>query len=239
MAADYLEAFQELVQIMVRLRAPDGCPWDRAQTHASLRETFLEESWDLLLHIIFQAQIAAESGEFQIADVIRDISTKLRRRHPHVFGDATATDAAQVALNWDQLKKQERPPETSILGSVPPALPALNYSQSVQGRVARVGFDWDADEAVFEKLTEEVAEMGRAVDDAEWAAEFGDVLFTLVNVARRRGVSAEAALRQTNYKFYRRFTYIERTCRRSGREMEKMSLEETDELWEAAKRELG
>jgi len=257
-SSDYLDAFGELVAIMARLRSPDGCPWDRAQTHASLRETFLEECYevlealdeedaaklceelgDLMLHLVFQAQIAAESGEFQIADVIRGINLKLVRRHPHVFGGEEAADADAVALNWEQLKKNERHPETSILDSVPGALPALNYSQSVQGRAARVGFDWDSDAGVLDKLAEEVGEMHRAADDREWAAEYGDLLFTLVNLARRRGVNSESALREANRKFYRRFRYMERLCRERGLDLEQMSLEEMDQLWEEAKRALG
>ena len=255
---DYLEAFRELVEIMARLRAPDGCPWDRAQTHASLRGSFLDECYeviealdeddpaklreelgDLLLHIVFQSQIAAESGEFELDQVIRGISRKLRRRHPHVFGDAAAADAAAVELNWEQIKKAERDPETSALASVPQALPALNYSEAIQGRAARLGFDWDADDEVFDKLAEEIGEMHRAADEAEWAAEYGDVLFTLVNIARRRGVNSESALRGTNRKFYRRFGYIERAALARGLELEKMSLEEMDALWDEAKRELG
>ncbi len=255
---DYIEAFRELVEIMARLRAPDGCPWDRAQTHASLRGSFLDECYeviealdeddpaklreelgDLLLHIVFQSQIAAESGEFELDQVIRGISRKLRRRHPHVFGDAAAVDAAAVELNWEQIKKAERDPETSALASVPQALPALNYSESIQGRAARLGFDWDADAGVFDKLAEEIGEMQQAADEAEWAAEYGDVLFTLVNIARRRGVNSESALRGTNRKFYRRFGYIERAALARGLELEKMSLEEMDALWDEAKRELG
>jgi MazG family protein len=255
--ADYLEAFRELVEILARLRAPDGCPWDRAQTHASLRGSFLDECYeviealdeddpaklreelgDLLLHIVFQSQIAAENGEFQLDQVIRGISRKLRRRHPHVFGDAEAGDAAAVELNWEQIKKAERDPETSALASVPQVLPALNYSESIQGRAARLGFDWDDDSGVFDKLAEEIGEMGRAADEAEWAAEYGDVLFTLVNIARRRGVNSESALRGTNRKFYRRFSYMERACHERGLELAGMSLEEMDALWDEAKREL-
>jgi tetrapyrrole methylase family protein / MazG family protein len=255
---EYNQAFSELVEIMTRLRAPDGCPWDRAQTHASLRGSFLDECYeviealdegdtsklreelgDLLLHIVFQAQIATENGEFDLAEVIRGISLKLRRRHPHVFGDAKAEDAAAVELNWEQIKKAERDPETSALASVPQALPALNYSESIQGRAARLGFDWDDDNGVIEKLAEEIDEMRRAADETEWAAEFGDLLFTLVNIARRRGVNAESALRGTNRKFYRRFGYMERVTRERGLELEGMSLAEMDALWDEAKRELG
>jgi len=255
---DYLEAFRELVEIMARLRAPEGCPWDRAQTHTSLRGSFLDECYeviealddgdpaklreelgDLLLHIVFQAQIAADNGEFRLDQVIRGISRKLRRRHPHVFGDAEAEDAAAVELNWEQIKRAERDPETSALASVPRALPALNYSESIQGRAARLGFDWDTDDGVLDKLAEEIGEMNRAADAAEWAAEYGDVLFTLVNLARRRGVNSESALRQTNRKFYRRFSYMESVCQQRGLELDKMSLEEMDALWDEAKRELG
>lgn len=255
---EYLAAFRELVEIMARLRAPAGCPWDRAQTHASLRGSFLDECYeviqaldeddpaklreelgDLLLHIVFQSQIAAENGEFELVQVIRGISRKLRRRHPHVFADATAEDAAAVELSWEQIKKAEREPEISALASVPPSLPALNYSESIQGRAARLGFDWDADAGVLDKLAEEIGEMHRAADEKEWAAEFGDVLFTLVNIARRRGVNAESALRGTNRKFYRRFSYMERICRERGFELEGMSLEEMDTLWDEAKREIG
>jgi nucleoside triphosphate diphosphatase len=252
---EYLKHFARLVDIIARLRAPDGCPWDRKQTHASLREGLLEECYevlaaidenapeklreelgDLLLHIVFQAQIASQDGEFDLADVLVDINRKLIRRHPHIFGDGQAADADAVARGWEQLKKAERGEDANSLESVPLAMPSLSYSASVQGRVARLGFDWDEDDGVLEKLVEEVGEFSRATDQAEREDEFGDILFTLVNFGRRGGIDAESALRAANQKFYRRFTCMEKLCRERGAEFEKMPFAAKNELWEEAKR---
>ena len=250
-----LSQFDSLVGIIARLRAPDGCPWDRKQTHSSLRNHLLEECYealealdegdsarlcselgDLLLQIVLHAQIATESGEFELGDVVKGINTKLLYRHPHVFGSGEARDAEEVAVNWEALKQEERERDTSILDGVPKQLPALGYSQEIQDRVARVGFDWKDVDGVIEKLAEEVAELKQAGSQQRRAEEFGDLLFTLANIARRLGIDLEAALREANRRFYRRFTYMEELCRQRGINFSKLSFDEQNALWEEAKR---
>jgi tetrapyrrole methylase family protein/MazG family protein len=253
--SEELGRFHALVQIIARLRGPDGCPWDREQTHASLREALLEECYevlealdegsarrlgeelgDLLLQILMHAQIATEAGEFTLADVIRGISTKLIQRHPHVFGSTRARDSNEVLVNWEAHKREERAGELSMLDHVPGQLPALSYSQDVQGRVARVGFDWENVDGVIEKLVEEVNELNQAGTAEERAHEYGDLLFTLVNIARRMGVDSESALRQANRRFYRRFAHMEELCRQRGLTFSQMSFEQQNALWTEAKR---
>lgn len=250
-----LNKFDALVKIIAQLRAPDGCPWDREQTHASLREYLLQETYevlaaldeadskklcgelgDLLLQIVLHAQIAAESGEFKLDDIMSGINNKLIRRHPHVFGEAQAADAAEVAHNWEEIKKEERGVDQSLLGSVPGAMPALSYSKEVQRRVAEAGFDWPDIEGVIEKLAEEVGEFKKSGGEQK-AGEFGDILFTLVNFARRQGIDAESALREANQKFYRRFSKMEELCRQRGLTFDKLSFNEQNALWEEAKKE--
>jgi len=250
-----LNQFDTLVDIVARLRGPGGCPWDREQTHASLREALLEECYevlealdegdakrlgeelgDLLMQVVLHAQIAAEAGEFELGDIIRSINTKLVQRHPHVFGSLKVKDAGEVLINWEALKKKERETGTSMLANVPKQLPALSYSQDIQSRVARVGFDWEDIEGVIDKLAEEVREFQQADSQEKRAREFGDLLFTLVNMARRLGVDSEAALRQANRRFYRRFAYMEELCRQRGVELSKLSFDEQNALWEEAKK---
>ena len=250
-----LSQFATLVDIIARLRAPDGCPWDRKQTHASLRENLLEECYevlealdegdsgklrdelgDLLMQIVLHTQIATEAGEFELGEVIKNINTKLIHRHPHIFGSKKVKDAEEVALNWEVLKREERAPDTSILESVPQQMPALGYSQEIQRRVAQVGFDWEDIGGVIDKLAEEVGEFKRALSQEQKAEEFGDLLFTLANIARRLGVDLEAALRQANRRFYRRFAYMEEVCRQRGVNLGELSFEEQNALWEEAKR---
>jgi tetrapyrrole methylase family protein/MazG family protein len=249
-----LNQFATLVDIIARLRAPDGCPWDRQQTHASLRENLLEESYevlealdsgdpmklcdelgDLLMQVVLHAQIATEAGEFKLEDVVSNINTKLIYRHPHVFGSLKVKDAEEVVLNWEVLKQGERPPETSILASVPKHMPALGYSQEIQRRVARVGFDWEDTNGVIDKLVEEVGEFKEADTQQQREHEFGDLLFTLVNIARRLGVDLETALRQANQRFYRRFSYLEEACRQRRASLNELSFDEQNALWEEAK----
>jgi len=251
-----LDRFQTLVEIIARLRAPDGCPWDRKQTHGSLRENLLEECYevlaaldkgdsprlcaelgDLLMQIVFHAQIATEDGEFELSDVLRGINRKLIHRHPHIFGSRRVTSAEEVALNWELLKQEEREPGESILASVPREMPALGYSQAVQRRVAQVGFDWESDDGVIDKLVEEINELRAAEGQDEKAAEFGDLLFTLANLALRMGIDLEASLREANQRFYRRFTYMEGACRKRGRKFGELSFAEQNALWAEAKRE--
>ena len=250
-----LSQFATLVDIIARLRAPEGCPWDRKQTHTSLRENLLEECYevlaaldegdsgklceelgDLLMQIVLHAQIATEAGEFELGDVIKSINTKLVHRHPHIFGSMKVKDAEEVALNWEMLKQEEREADTSILDSVPGQMPALGYSQAIQRRVAQVGFDWEDIDGVIDKLVEEVGEFKRADSQERKAQEFGDLLFTLANIARRLGVDLEAALREANQRFFRRFSYMEEVCRRRGLSFGELSFDEQNALWEEAKR---
>jgi tetrapyrrole methylase family protein/MazG family protein len=253
-----LNQFDTLVEIIAKLRAPDGCPWDRKQSHVSLRESLLEECYevlaaldegdsgklcdelgDLLMQIVLHAQIAAEVREFELKDVVKSINTKLIHRHPHVFGSRKGRDAEEVALSWEALKQEERGADTSILASVPKHLPSLGYSQSVQRRVAQVGFDWKDIDGVIDKLAEEIGEFKQADTGEQKASEFGDLLFTLVNIARRLGIDSEAALRETNKRFYRRFTHMEEACRQCGVKIGELSFDEQNALWEEAKKKVG
>jgi len=252
-----LDRFSTLVDIIARLRAPDGCPWDRKQTHLSLRENLLEECYevlealdvgdverlsdelgDLLLQVVLHAQIATEAGEFELGDVLRKINTKLIHRHPHIFGSRKVKDAAEVTHNWEVLKQEEREAGASMLDGVPREMPALAFSQRVQGRVARVGFDWEDLSGVIEKLAEEVTELREAASQEEKAAEFGDLLFTLANIARREGVDLESALRQANERFRERFTCMEELCQKRGVSFSELSFAEQNELWEEAKKKV-
>lgn len=252
-----LNQFDTLVNIIARLRAPDGCPWDREQTHASLREALLEECYevlealdegdtrklgeelgDLIMQVVFHAQMAAEAGKFDIGDVIRSINTKLVQRHPHVFGSLKVKDADEVLSNWDELKKKERGGDTSILDNVPKQLPALSYSQEIQSRAARLGFDWENIEGIIDKLVEEVREFKQTDSQERRALEFGDLLFTLVNLARWLGIDSESALREANRKFYRRFSYMEEVCRKRGVNFAELSFDEQNALWDEAKRKV-
>jgi len=252
-----MKQFATLVEIIARLRAPDGCPWDRKQTHASLRENLLEECYevletldegdsaklcdelgDLLMQVVLHAQIATEAGEFELEDVLSNINTKLIHRHPHIFGSLKVRDAEEVALNWEALKKEEREADTSMLASAPKQMPALGYSQDIQRRVAQVGFDWEDIDGVIDKLAEEVSEFKQAESQEERAGEFGDLLFTLANIARRLGVDLEAALRQTNKRFYRRFTCMEEACRQREINIGDLSFDEQNALWEEAKKKV-
>ena len=250
-----LSQFATLVDIIARLRAPDGCPWDRKQTHASLRKNLLEECYealealdegdsgklrdelgDLLMQIVLHAQIATEAGEFELGDVVSSINEKLIHRHPHIFGSKKVKDAEEVAHNWEVLKGEERETDASLLESVPKQMPALGYSQEVQRRVAQVGFDWKDVDGIIDKLAEEVGEFKRAETEEQKAKEFGDLLFTLANIARRLGVDLEAALRQANKRFYQRFTYMEDVCRKRGINFGDLSFDQQNALWEEAKK---
>ncbi len=250
-----LDQFATLVDIIAKLRAPDGCPWDRKQTHASLRENLLEECYevlealdggepeklcdelgDLLMQVTLHAQIAAEAKEFELGDVVRSINAKLIHRHPHIFGLKKVKDADEVAHNWELLKGEEREAGASVLESVPKQMPALGYSQEVQRRVAQLGFDWEDVDGVIDKLVEEVREFKQTESSEQKAEEFGDLLFTLVNVARRQGIDTEAALREANRRFYQRFNYMEEVCRQRGVNLGDLSFTEQNKLWEEAKK---
>ncbi|MFC2031901.1 nucleoside triphosphate pyrophosphohydrolase [Chloroflexota bacterium] len=249
-----LSQFAKLVNIIAKLRSPDGCPWDRKQTHASLRENLLEECYevlaaldegdsgnlgeelgDLMMQIVLHTQIATEAGEFELGDVLSSINAKLIHRHPHIFGSRKVRNAEEVALNWEALKQEEREAGTSILASVPKHMPALGYSHATQRRVAQVGFDWEDVDGIIDKLAEEISEFKQADTQERREQEFGDLLFTLVNIARRLGVDAEAALREANRRFYQRFTYMEGICRQRGVNISDLSLGEQNALWEEAK----
>lgn len=255
-------AFERLQEIVAHLRAPEGCPWDREQTHASLRKGLMEETWealeaidnddmsalreelgDLLLMVVMQTQIATEHAEFQMAEVIDGIVTKLVRRHPHVFGDAQAASASAVTQQWEQLKAEERAARgdtapKGMLDGVPKTMPALALADAYQSRVARVGFDWDEIEPVVEKIFEEIDEV-KAAKPEDQADEMGDLLFAVVNWARWLKIDPEAALRSSCARFGRRFAHVEQAARSNGRDMKAMSLAELDTLWEAAKLEVG
>ncbi len=258
-----------------RLRPPDGCPWDREQTHASLRKHLLEEAYevydaleagatpelaeelgDLLLQVVLHAQLAAEAGVFDLADVQAAIASKIVRRHPHVFGDAVARTASDVNRQWERIKADERAsaagqateagddgatvaarPVKSALDGISPSMPALAASQEMQERAANLGYDWPSIDGVLDKVAEEPDELREAANDAERAEEFGDLLFVLVNVARRRGIEAEAAVRAANDKFQRRFASVERGAAAQGVALRDLDFAALDALWDAAKAE--
>lgn len=269
-AADHAagHAFARLVAIMRRLRSNDGCPWDREQNLVTLKPYLIEESYevldaidredmdalceelgDLILQPVFQAQIATDSGSFTIEDSLNSISEKLIRRHPHVFGDAQASTAADVVRNWEQIKREEKShtqsndaATTSMLDAVPRALPALAEAQRITSRVAKVGFDWPSAQEVEEKLREELAELAEArqheADPERVQDEFGDVLFVLANLARFLRLDAEQALRGSSAKFRARFAYIEQRLVEQGKDIHATSLEEMETLWQEAKQRL-
>lgn len=253
--------FEKLVEIMSRLRGPGGCPWDRKQTHETLKSYLIEEAYeacdavdrgddrelceelgDVLLQVVFHAQVAAEEKRFNIDDVIEAISQKLISRHPHVFGDLELKDAEAVLDHWQKLKAKEKEEQkqkrASILEGVPRQLPALMKAHRIQQRVARVGFDWEKIEDVFAKLKEEVGEFETAClekDDRKIEEELGDLFFAAVNVARYLEKDPEEALHRTIDKFIRRFNYIEQQVEQSGKDLHDAGLEEMDRYWEEAK----
>ena len=254
-AASSFEGFQEII---AHLRAPDGCPWDREQTHHSLRQNLLEETYellaalddmdplamreefgDLLLQIVLHAQIAAEAGEFNINDVLHGIHTKIVRRHPHVFGDVRVEGTQGVLENWERLKEKERQaagkPEKGLLDGVSVALPALVQAEQYQQRAARVGFDWPEIQGVWDKVSEELEEVRQAATPQEQEAEIGDLLFAIVNLARWLKVDSESALRAANQRFKRRFSQIEQNARLQGRSTADLTLDEMEALWQKAK----
>ncbi|MEO8539606.1 MAG: nucleoside triphosphate pyrophosphohydrolase [bacterium] len=254
-ALDDLRRMDGLIDVVARLHAPDGCPWDREQTHESLRPHLLEETYealeaidrddsqsiteelgDVLLQVLMHAEVGARNDSFVLADVVEHIAKKLIRRHPHVFGDGTASTSEEVYQNWEQLKKAEKP-RASILDGVPLSLPALAASQSIQGRARRVGFDWPDIEGPLEKLREEIGEFAHADGAAEQADEFGDILFVLVNIGDHLGVDAEQALRGANAKFRRRFGTVERLAASSGVDLRNLDVAGLDALWDEAKAE--
>ncbi|MBI4298977.1 MAG: nucleoside triphosphate pyrophosphohydrolase [Chloroflexi bacterium] len=250
-----LKSFDSLVQILARLRGNPGCPWDKEQTHASLRRYLLEECYealeaieqedmkrlaeelgDILFQVAFHGRIAQEQGEFTLKEVIQILNEKLIRRHPHVFGDVKVANAREVEVNWEAIKRQERDrSDMSLLDGVPKIMPALAYSQAIQDRASHSGFDWNTIEGVLEKVAEEIDELKMASSQDEREAELGDVLFALVNSGRWLAIDAESALRRANERFFRRFTYMERLCRQRGVSFPSLALEEKEALWGEAK----
>ncbi len=258
-----------LQQIIARLRAPEGCPWDREQTHVSIRPNMIEEAYeavdaidandpealreelgDLLLQVALHAQIAEEAGEFTLEDVYEAVNAKLIRRHPHVFGAEKAADAREVLGIWQDAKRKEKQAageltvsgrqsaENSVLfGGLPRSMPGLAYSQAMQERAARVGFEWPNREGVLEKLREELDELAAAKTPEHQREELGDILFVLVDWARWHGIETEEAMRAANAKFYRRFGVIERSVAASGREWQSFTLDELEAFWQQAKAE--
>lgn len=251
------EEFERLVSIMEELRGENGCPWDKRQTFETLLSYILEEAYevvdavkkgdysslkeelgDLLLQVVFQAQIAKENGLFDIRDVIKGINEKLIRRHPHVFGNENFKDSDEVLLNWEKMKKEEKKKE-SILDGVPLHIPALLRAYELQERARRVGFDWDKTEDVMKKIEEEWMEFKEAyskMDVKKMEEELGDLLFAIVNLARFIGVNPEVALHNINEKFKRRFLYIEEKARERNKPLSSFSLEEMESWWEEAKK---
>lgn len=249
--------FQTLIDIVQRLRAPGGCPWDREQTHASLKRNLLEECYevleaidqgeagplaeelgDLLVQIAFHADIAREAGEFTLADVLTSINRKLVRRHPHVFGDVQVADAREVERNWEQLKAQERSQEggsKSPLEGIPKDLPALVYAQLMQDRAARVGFEWEDVSGVLDKIVEEAEELRRAVTAEEKTHELGDLFLVMVNLCRWLNVQAEDALRLANTRFRSRYAKMEGLASQRGLDFAQLPLDAKEELWQEAK----
>jgi tetrapyrrole methylase family protein/MazG family protein len=247
-------SFEALLGIVAQLRSPNGCPWDKEQSHLSLRGNLLEECYealealdkqdlpslteelgDVMVQVAFHCQIAAEYGEFTQEDVFRSVIQKLVRRHPHVFGDSQVQDSQEAHTQWDAIKKTERP-NSSALGDTPIATPALTFAQVISGRAARAGFEWGRLTDVITKVREELVELEQADGSDELEHEFGDVLFSLVNVARWLGLDAETALRTANRRFSHRFTHMEKSCQEIGTSLGKLSTDERELLWEEAKR---
>lgn len=252
--ADDIERVAALVEVVRRLRGPDGCPWDREQTHASLRATMLEEAYevleaidekstpklreelgDVLLQVLMQSVIAEETREFTLGEVADSVREKLVRRHPHVFGSTVVSGSDEVVRNWEALKAEEYGRESALDG-VQRSLPALQWAWSLQRRAANVGFDWPDVEGALDKIREELEELRQASTPEEREAEFGDLLFTMVNVARKLGINPEDALRGTTGRFEARFRLMERAARAEGRALKDLPIEELDRYWEAAKR---
>ncbi len=264
--------FEKLVDVQAQLRAPDGCPWDREQTHASLRTYLIEEAYevlealesgddakfaeemgDLLLQIVFHSEIAKEEGRFTVSDVIREVHDKMVRRHPHVFGEKRAKDAAEVLKNWEQIKKEERAAAGkkngdgskqagkggSLLDGVSKALPAALEGFQLTRRAARIGFDWENVEGVFEKLDEESGELRQALnakDAKRTEEELGDLLFAAVNLARYLHIDPEISLKKANAKFSSRFRRMEELAAKSGKALADVPRAQMEEFWETVKR---
>ena len=249
---EILAVFQELLEIMDRLRTE--CPWDKKQTNESLRNLTIEETYeladaileenpdeimrelgDMLLHIVFYAKIGSETGDFDMADIIKNLNEKLIYRHPHIFSDSKVNDAEDVKKNWEELKMREG---KKVLEGVPGSLPAMIKANRIQDKVKAVGFDWDEKSQIWDKVREELEELETEVrneDQEKTELEFGDLLFSVINAARLYGVDPETALEKTNLKFIKRFGYLEKNTLRKGRSLKDMNLDEMNKIWEQAK----
>ena len=248
--------FDAFVQTIATLRGPEGCPWDIEQTHQSIAHNMIEEAYeaaealeagdvrhmreelgDVLLQVVLQSQIAEDADEFTIDDVCGDIDAKMVRRHPHIFGEAMASDAADVQKIWDAVKlaeaeaDQAKSKPTGLLSSIPASMPALISAQKISRKAASVGFDWDTTDDVWDKVAEEVQEFKEATTPEDAEMEFGDILFALVNVARKEGIDAEGALRASCAKFRSRWEDMEST----GADLNALSMDELEQLWQNAK----
>jgi MazG family protein len=252
--------FERLCQIVAKLRAPGGCPWDREQTNASILPQLVEEAYelvaavhandmanfreelgDLLLHIVMQAEIAREAGKFEIDEVVNEVSEKLIRRHPHVFGESNARDTGAVLKQWEAIKREEKNADSHYLASLPTALPALMRAQKAQKKVARVHFDWKEITDVIAKVEEEIRETKTAVASGNGGViedEIGDLLFAVVNLARKCDIDAENALQQATNKFRERFNRLEEELTAQGKKLGEADLAELDAIWDRIKAEL-
>ena len=254
---EQLAAFDRLLTIMDELRVK--CPWDRKQTFESLRQNTIEETYelasalikkdmddiakelgDVLLHVIFYAKIASETADFDIADVCNRLCDKLIFRHPHVYGEDAAKNAEEVSHLWEQVKLKEKGGNKTVLAGIPDALPALVKAYRIQDKAANVGFDWEKKEDVWDKVREEIGEFEKELKNGEpnaIEAEFGDLLFSMVNVARLYKLKPDNALEKTNQKFIQRFNYIERQAAAQGRKVSELTLDEMEKLWQEAKKQ--
>lgn len=256
------QEFEGLCRIVARLRAPGGCPWDREQTNESILPQLIEEAYellgavragdldnfreelgDLLLHIVMHAEMTREAGQFDITDVVKEVAEKLIRRHPHVFGDSHAPDSGAVVSQWERIKHQEKNPDSHFLADLPDALPALVRAQKAQKKVARVNFDWNDLNDVVAKIDEELAETKHAIkqngvsqSSAEVEDEIGDLLFAVVNLARKCHIDAESALQKATDKFRVRFNRVEDELRVRGKKLGDADLDEMDEIWQDVKK---
>src|SRR4030043_478947 len=256
--------FAILVEIMKKLRSPDGCMWDREQNHKTIKRNLIEETYeavesiennnhtglkeelgDLLLQIIFHSQIAAESKEFSVSEVLQGIIKKLIRRHPHVFQGVVLNSSDEILANWEDIKKKERKEKfkkpDSIFGGIPKSLPSLHYAYEIQNRASRLDFDWEEVIDIFVKINEELSELKKEIGKRRKTRipeEIGDVLFSIVNLGRRLGIDCEESLYGASKKFIRRFNFIEKYADENNLDLKKLSLKEKDKLWETAKKEL-
>lgn len=253
-----MDELQKLIEIMAKLRSDDGCPWDKEQTHETLKPYLIEEAHevieaiddgnpeklkeelgDLLFQIVFQCQLASEKGFFSMSEVIEGITAKIKSRHPHVFGNMKFKSSEEVKKQWHERKKEEGKFKESILDGIPKSLPALLMAQRLQSRASKVGFDWEKIQDVLEKVDEELSELKEAIrqnSKKNIQEELGDILFVLVNVSRFAGINAEEALKKTNDKFISRFNHIEKQAADLGKDLCEMSVKEMNLLWEEAKK---